>query len=69
MVFIFGWLDKACYGENRWVQILLHSFWFPSFRVTNSMVKLLFSHFRVMNVKLINESNSLNVTVSMSVNP
>ena len=33
------------------------------FRVTNSMgVVLLFSHFRVTNVKLIDEIDSLNIT-------
>ena len=37
-------------------------------RVTNSMVKLLFSHLRVTSVELINEKNCLNVTVWMSVN-
>ena len=35
-----------------------------SLRVTNSMGTLLFSHFRVTNVKLINEKNPLNITVS-----
>ena len=33
------------------------------------MGALLFSHFRVKNVKLINEKISMNVTVWMSVNP
>ena len=37
------------------------------FRVTNSMVELLFSH--VTNLKLINEKNSLDITVWLSVNP
>ena len=32
-------------------------------RVTNSMNALLLSHFRVTNVKLINEKNSLDITV------
>ena len=31
--------------------------------VTNSMAALSFSHFRVTNVKLINEKNSVNITV------
>ena len=35
----------------------------------NSMVALLFSHIRVTNVNLINEKNSLNITVWMLVNP
>ena len=37
---------------------------FFCFRVTNSMGPLSFSHFRVTNVKLINEKKSLNITVS-----
>ena len=37
---------------------------FFGFRVTNSMCVFLFSHFRVRNVKLINEKSSLNTTVS-----
>ena len=39
------------------------------FRVTNSMGAFLFSHFQDTNVKLINEKNSFNITVSMSMNP
>ena len=33
------------------------------------MGELLFSHFRVPNVKLINEKNPLNIAVWISVNP
>ena len=40
-----------------------------AFRVTNSMGDLLFFHFRVMNVKLINEKNPINITVPMFANP
>ena len=40
-----------------------------AFRVTNSMGDLLFFHFRVTNVKLINEKNLINITVPMFANP
>ena len=40
-----------------------------AFRVTNSMGDLLLFHFRVTNVKLINEKNPMNITAPMFANP
>ena len=40
-----------------------------SLRVTNSMSQLLLFHFRVKNVKFLNERNSINITVRIFVNP
>ena len=54
------------YTASYWLEVGKYLF---SLRVTNSVVKPLFRHFLVTNVKLINETSSLNVAVRMFVNP